>query len=151
MLALQDPRGHQVQEDLVAYQELKVNEVYQVTKVCQVSLEKRGNMDPLELDFRARRGLKASVESLEPQDYLESQEDQDRMARLEKLVHLDKRVNLDGVFQALKVHRAGQESLVSQELRAVLVPQVSPGQKDRQDLQDLRVLKVKLDLQDHLV
>lgn len=55
------------------------------------------------------------------------------------------RVNLDGVFLDQKVHRATQESLVSQETRVAWVSQVFRGQKERQDPQDLRVLKVTME------
>lgn len=72
-----------------------MTEAFQEPQGCQVFLEKRVNMDHLELDFQAHLVLKESVEFQEHQDYQESQDGQGRMASLENLVYLDKRVNLE--------------------------------------------------------
>lgn len=63
-------------------------------------------------------------------------------------------MNLDEVFQVLKVHRVKQELRVSQERRVTLGSPVFPGERDRQDYLDLKELKVTLgprDLPDWLV
>lgn len=130
--------------------EFKVTEAHKEIQGCQVSLDKRVNMDFLELDSQVQLVLKDSVEFQELLDYQESQEDLDRMASLDNLVYLDKKVNQDGVFQAQKVRRASQELLASKEKRVQLDYLVFLDEKAQQDLQDLRESKVKWDPQDLL-
>lgn len=130
--------------------EFKVTEAHKEIQGCQVSLDKRVNTDFLELDSQVQLVLKDSVEFQELLDYQESQEDLDRMASLDNLVYLDKKVNQDGVFQAQKVRRAFQELLASREKRVQLDYLVFLDEKAQQDLQDLRESKVKWDPQDLL-
>ncbi|PWA31381.1 hypothetical protein CCH79_00002660 [Gambusia affinis] len=151
VLALRDPQDRLDRGELTACRDFKVTEVKQVTKVCQAFLEKRGNKDRLESAFLAQRVPKVSVESLEPQDYPESQGGQDRTAQLEKLVHRDKKVSLDGVFQDQKVRRATKESQVFLEIREAWDSRGFPAQRDRQVLRDFRELKATSDLRDHPV
>lgn len=122
----------------LAYLDLKVTVVCRETLGCQVSQDKRVNMELLELGFQAQLARKESVECLELQVYEEIQEEQGKMAKLDNLVHLDKRVTQDEVFQAQKVLRVFQELQVSQEKRVALDYLVFLDEKVLRDNQALR-------------
>lgn len=142
MLALLDLREHLDHVERPADLDFKVTEACQEMQGSQVFLELRVNKDHQELDFLARLVPKDSLEFQAPKGYLGSQEDQERMARLEILVHLDKKVKQDGVSQVQRVSKACQELLVSQGRRVTLDFLAFLGEKDRRDHLDIRVLKV---------
>lgn len=107
-------------EENLADLDLKVTEVYREILGCQVSQDKRVNMELLELDFQAQPVLRESVEFLELLVYKENQEGQGKMVKPDNLVLLGKRVSQDEVFQVQKVLRVFKELKVSQEKRVVL-------------------------------